>query len=68
MKIKEISVSVGRTTSLGNFETFRNEIYLSASLGDKEEYDEQVQDLYQLAESELLESIKKASKKLSRSS
>ena len=66
MKIKEISVSVGRTTSLGNFETFRNEVYLSAILGDKEEYDEQVQDLYQLAESELLETIKKSSKKLSR--
>ena len=66
MKITEISVSVGRTTSLGNYETMRNEVTVSATLGPEEGFDEQAQDLYCLAEVELLENIKKSSIKLAR--
>ena len=66
MKIKEISVSVARTTNLGNYETMRNEVTLGGTLGPTEDFDEQAQDLYQLAEIELLDTISRATKKLSR--
>lgn len=66
MRITEISVSVGRTTNLGNYETMRNEVTVGGSLGPDEDFDEQAQDLYSLAELELLDMIKKATTKLSR--
>ena len=66
MDVIQISVTVARTTNLGNYESMKNEITLTASLQDNEEYDEQVQDLYSLVEVELLDTIKKASKKLAR--
>jgi len=66
MRITEVSVSIARTTNLGNYETIRNEVTLGGTLGPTEDFDEQVQSLYQLAEIELLDTISKATKKLSR--
>ena len=66
MRITEVSVSIARTTNLGNYETIRNEVTLGGTLGPTEDFDEQAQNLYQLAEIELLDTISKATKKLSR--
>ena len=66
MRITNIEVTVARTTNLGNYETMRNEVTLGGSLGPDDDYDEQVQALYTLAEIELLTTIKRATEKLSR--
>lgn len=66
MEITQISVTVARTTNLGNYESMKNEVSLTASLPETEDYDEQMQNLYNLAEVELMETIKKSNKKLAR--
>ena len=66
MHIKEITVSVARTTNLGNYESMKNEVTLSATLNSNEDYEDQVQTLYGLVEIELVGTIKKSGSKLVR--
>tara|TARA_R100000664_G_C2738501_1_gene127391 strand:+ start:477 stop:695 length:219 start_codon:yes stop_codon:yes gene_type:complete len=65
VKIKEIEVKIARTTNIGSYESIKNEVGVSATLGPKEDFDEQFEDLHTLAENELLAQIKKSVKRLS---
>jgi hypothetical protein len=46
MKIDKIEVSLGRTINLGNYESARIDVRMSASLGDADDADECYQILY----------------------
>mgnify|MGYP003147495898 CR=1 FL=1 len=60
MKITEIAVKVGRTTNIGNYESIKNEVEMTALLGKEEEFEDQLQDLYMMAQFELRHNIKRS--------
>ena len=63
MKVKKISISVGRTVNLGNFNSIRTELSIEADV-DSEEYERSIEGLHEVAEYNLEKIINKRINKI----
>ena len=66
MRVKNISISVGRTVNLGNFNSIRTELSIEADV-DSEEYERSIEELHEVAEYNLEKIINKRINKISAS-
>ena len=63
MKIKNISISLGRTVNLGNFNSIKTEISIEANVGS-ENYDKEIEELQSVCEYNLDKIINKRIQKI----
>lgn len=66
MQVKNISISVGRTVNLGNFNSIRTELSIEADI-DSSDYDSSIDELHEVAEYNLEKIINKRINKISAS-